>query len=100
MHMAHSRFRATARLASTLFFLAALSIGIAWADTPGKRLASPKGIPESTADIMQRQAASPARRPHPEHELKYPDRGNLPQNPNAPAVASFPPIPSEKAFPL
>jgi uncharacterized repeat protein (TIGR01451 family) len=91
------RIRATARLASILILIVA-TIGVAWADKPGKRLAGTAGIPESTADIMQRQAVSPPRGPRPEHELEYPDRSRLPQNPNALAVSSFPPVEPGKAL--
>ncbi|MBW8878419.1 MAG: DUF11 domain-containing protein [Acidobacteria bacterium] len=80
--------------------LVSVSLGIAWADTPGKRLEGTLGIRESTAAIAERQAAAPPPGPRPEHELAYPDRSALPQNPNAPAVASFPAAaPEKKAAP-
>ena len=59
--------------------------------TPGERLPTGSGIPETTAAIAERQRLAPASGPRPEHEVEYPDRSNLPQNPNAPAIASFPP---------
>jgi uncharacterized repeat protein (TIGR01451 family) len=77
---------------------ASLFSASAWADTPGIRLAATPGIRESTASIMQRQAASPPAKPHPDHELEYPDRRNLPQNPNAPAVSRFPAAEPDKAL--
>jgi len=50
------------------------------------------GVQETTRSIMQRQAlAPPPSGLRPEHELQYPDRSNLPQNPNSPALASYPP---------
>jgi uncharacterized repeat protein (TIGR01451 family) len=58
--------------------------------TPGVRLPSPAAIQERTDALMKRQAETPPHPPHPDHELEYPDRSNLPQNPNSPAVASFP----------
>ncbi|MFL6262258.1 MAG: DUF11 domain-containing protein, partial [Thermoanaerobaculia bacterium] len=82
------------------FALASSSLGSAWGEDniPGKRLAAPAGIQESTADIMERQAVSPPPKPRPEHELEYPDRSGLPQNPNAPAVSRYPAAgPEEKA---
>lgn len=59
-------------------------------DSSGVRLASTSGVRERTSDIMQRQALAPPPGPRPEHELEYPDRDNLPQNPDAPATASTP----------
>ncbi|MFL6235595.1 MAG: hypothetical protein ACJ76N_20835 [Thermoanaerobaculia bacterium] len=83
------------------FALASSSLGsAAWGEDniPGKRLAAPAGIQESTADIMERQAVSPPPKPRPEHELEYPDRSGLPQNPKAPAVSRYPAAgPEEKA---
>jgi hypothetical protein len=58
--------------------------------TPGERLPTGSGISETTAAIAERQRLAPASGPHPDHELEYPDRSNLPQNPDAPAIASFP----------
>jgi len=39
---------------------------------------------------MQRQAIAPPPRPRPDFELEYPDRRNLPQNPDAQAVSQYP----------
>jgi uncharacterized repeat protein (TIGR01451 family) len=82
------------------FTLVSSSLGAAWgAEIPGKRLPAPAGIQESTAAIMERQAAAPPPKPRPEHELEYPDRSNLPQNPLAPAVSQYPAAgPEEKAI--
>ncbi len=98
--MASLRARASIRLVVIILFVL-LATGAAWgADIQGKSLPGAPGIPESTADIMARQAASPPPpEERPEHELEYPDRSNLPQAPNAPAVASFPAVPPEKALP-
>jgi len=87
-----------ARLALFVIFVMLSVSGLAWADTPGLRLAGTPGIRETTADIMQRQAASPPPKPRPEHELEYPDRSNLPQHPNAATLSSFPAISPEKAL--
>ena len=57
---------------------------------PGIRLEGARGVTESTATIMQRQAAAPPARPRPEHELEYPDRSQLPQNLLAAPTARFP----------
>src|SRR4029077_3311695 len=38
----------------------------------------------------QLEAVSPPPGPRPEHELEYPDRSALPQNPKAPATSRFP----------
>jgi len=48
---------------------------------------------------MERQAVAPPPKPRPVHELEYPDLTNLPQNPQAPAVSSYPPAKPEKAVP-
>ncbi len=87
-----------ARLALFVIFVMLSAGGTAWADTPGLRLAASPGIRETTADIMQRQAASPPPKPRPEHEVEYPDRSNLVPNPNAPAVSQFPPPEPGKAL--
>ncbi|HXR63841.1 MAG TPA: hypothetical protein VN720_09915 [Rudaea sp.] len=42
------------------------------------------------SDLSQRQAVAAPRAPRPEHELEYPDRSNLPQNPAAPATSQYP----------
>ncbi|MFY9821833.1 MAG: DUF11 domain-containing protein [Thermoanaerobaculia bacterium] len=95
--MVSSRVLVTARLAFVTVLAFSIA-GIARAEEfAGNRLATSPGIQESTASIMQRQAASPPAKPHPDHELEYPDRSNLPQNPNAPAVSSFPAAEPEKA---
>src|SRR6185295_7713518 len=70
----------------------------AWADTPGQRLPGARGKRETTAAIMERQAEAPPRGPRPEHELEYPDRSGLPQNPNALPVSSFPAAAPGKAI--
>ncbi|HEX4963208.1 MAG TPA: DUF11 domain-containing protein [Thermoanaerobaculia bacterium] len=95
--MANIRVFTVARLASIVTLLFAYG-QVAWADTPGTRVATSPGIRESTADIMQRQAASPPSKPHPDHELEYPDRSNLPQAPGALAVPQFPPVEPGKAL--
>ncbi|HEV7507899.1 MAG TPA: IPTL-CTERM sorting domain-containing protein [Thermoanaerobaculia bacterium] len=95
--MVSPRALTAARLSLFVIF-ASLFSASAWADTPGIRLAATPGIRESTASIMQRQAASPPAKPHPDHELEYPDRRNLPQNPNAPAVSRFPAAEPDKAL--
>jgi hypothetical protein len=59
-------------------------------DSHGVRLATPSSVRERTTDIMQRQALAPPAGPRPEHELEYPERDDLPQNPNAPETASTP----------
>jgi uncharacterized repeat protein (TIGR01451 family) len=58
--------------------------------TPGTRLTVEAGITATTASLMQRQAQTPPHPPHPDHELEYPDRSQLPQNPNGLAVSSYP----------
>ena len=74
------------------FSLLLLSFGAAWGQIPGKRLGGARGKTESTASIMERQAAAPEREgeERPEHELEYPSRVGLPQHPKALAVAQFP----------
>jgi uncharacterized repeat protein (TIGR01451 family) len=92
-----ARIGLTARLALTALLLS-LSIGTALADTPGNRLHGEEGVKESTAAIMARQAIAPPKKEHPDHELEYPDRSALPQNPLAPALSRFPAVPAtEKA---
>ncbi len=56
----------------------------------GERVSVIGGAEERTSQIMQRQAKAPPPRQHPEHELEYPDRRILPDNPDAPASARFP----------
>lgn len=60
------------------------------ADTPGTRLPGARGVRERTTDIMARQALAPSPGSRPEHELDYPSRKGLPQNPEAPALSRFP----------
>ncbi len=88
--MVRSRALTSRSVAAFAVFLQLILAGVARADSAGTRLATAPGVQESTASIMQRQAASPAPRRHPEHELQYPDRSNLPQNPDAPAVSRYP----------
>src|SRR6266545_2280034 len=96
--MKATRSNATVRVLATLSLLFLLSVGGAWGQISGTRLHGSRGVTESTADIMERQEVAPPRRgERPEHELKYPDRSRLPQNPAAPAVASIPAIDLEKA---
>ena len=84
-----ARIGLTARLTLSALLLS-LSIGTALADIPGKRLHGEEGVKESTAAIMARQAIAPPEKEHPDHELEYPDRSRLPQNPLAPALSRFP----------
>jgi len=85
------RARALALSASIVTLVLCSGIArVAGADTPGNRVTASTGIRESTAAIMERQQASPPPRPRPEHELEYPDRSLLPQNPQAPALARVP----------
>ncbi len=94
-----ARIGLTARLALSTLLLS-MSIGTALADTPGKRLHAEEGVKESTAAIMGRQAVAPPKKEHPDHELEYPDRSRLPQNPLAPALSRFPAAPAtERAAP-
>lgn len=57
---------------------------------PGQRVVTVAGVAERNDAIAGRQAAAPPRSPHPEHELEYPDRHNLPDNPAAMPVSRFP----------
>ena len=57
-------------------------------ETAGTRLTSSAGVTVTTFAVMKRQAETPPHPPHPDHELEYPDRSNLPQTPNAQAIAS------------
>jgi len=83
------------------FSLLWIALGVAAAaDTPGHRLPGLIGIRQTPRSIMVRQAASPPRREHPDHELEYPDRSKLPQNPQAPAVSQFPAAEPGKALQL
>lgn len=59
-------------------------------DTPGHRLPGAAGIAERMADIMERQAHAPPSQSYPERELEYPDRRNLPDNPEALPIARYP----------
>ena len=80
----------------TVSLLAAvvLSSGGALAATePGLRVPVAPGIRETTADIMKRQKEAPPKPPRPDHELEYPDRSQLPGNPEATPAAQFPPAP-------
>src|SRR4051794_36243792 len=91
--------RVVLRLVLVLALVSA-SLGTAWGQIAGTRVTTPRGIRESTASIMERQAESPPPKPRPEHELEYPDRSKLPQNPQAPAVSRYPEAgPEEKAVP-
>ena len=74
------------------FLTLALAVPVL-ADEPGTRVAASTGIRETTAQIMARQAVAPKPGPRPEHELEYPDRSALPQNPNALETAAYPPLP-------
>ncbi len=67
-----------------------LASGSAQAQIEGQSVIGSKGIAESTAAIMARQPVGPILRPRPEHELEYPDRALLPQNPAAPGVSRWP----------
>ena len=67
------------------------------AQLPGLRLAGAVGTTETTDQIMQRAAAAREPAPRPSRTLVYPDRSELPQNPDAQAVATFPPIEGGKA---
>jgi hypothetical protein len=87
--------RVTTRLALTIS-LSLIFLGVAAADLPGKRLPGSTGIRQTTRSIMARQAASPPPKEHPDHELEYPNRDKLPQNPLAPAVSRFPAADAEK----
>src|SRR3954470_5725022 len=82
------------------FALVSASLGAAWGQIAGTRLTAPRGIQESTTSIMERQAVAPPPKPRPEHELQYPDRSKLPQNPKALPVSRYPEAgPEEKAVP-
>jgi hypothetical protein len=59
-------------------------------DIPAVLLPATTGLRETSAEIMQRQALAPPPSVRPEHELEYPDRSHLLQNPDAPAVAQYP----------
>jgi len=81
-------------------FLVIVGGTAAWADTPGQRLPGSPGTRETTAEIAERQAASPAKGVRPEHELEYPDRRGLPQHPGARASSRFPEVgPGKEAGP-
>jgi hypothetical protein len=96
MNMAATRSGVAVRLALS-FFVVSACFGIARADELGRRLVGEIGVQESMDEIMARQAVAPPPGPRPEHELEYPDRSRLPQNPNAPAVSSLPAVAPEKA---
>ena len=68
------------------FFL----VSVAHAETEGMSLPGTMGIRERNADIAARQAKAPPVHERPEHELEYPDRSGLPQNPGAPLTSRFP----------
>ncbi len=88
--------RVITRLALTVSLSLSL-LGIAGAaEIPGKRLPASAGIRQTTRSIMARQAVSPPRKEHPDHELEYPNRDKLPQNPLAPAVSRFAATDAEK----
>jgi len=59
-------------------------------DIPGVRMPSPSATQRTTAQLMKLQSETPARAPHPDHELEYPDRSNLPGNPDAIPTSRFP----------
>jgi uncharacterized repeat protein (TIGR01451 family) len=59
-------------------------------DIPGVRMPSPSASQKTTAQLMKLQSETPARAPHPDHELEYPDRNNLPGNPDAIPTSRFP----------
>jgi len=71
-----------------------------------KAAAPVRGVPQlgaaavarTTADIMREEAATPAATGPAElmNEREMPDRGDLPQNPASPAVASIPAMPADK----
>lgn len=88
-------FFATALYFASTPFVAAQGAGGPPADGAGReiagqRIATPPGIPETTDQLMRRQAAAPPAGPRMEHELEYPDRSNLPQAPGAQPVSRFP----------
>jgi uncharacterized repeat protein (TIGR01451 family) len=90
---------AVVRLALSAAIVFALTSRGVWADQPGRKLPGVAGIRESTAAIMARQEVAPPPALRPEHELEYPDRSGLPQNPQAPAAASFPAAPEKASAP-
>lgn len=57
---------------------------------PGTRIDTSPGVQEHMSDLAHREAVALPEPPHPEHELEYPDRSNLPQDPAAQAVSRFP----------
>ena len=67
------------------------------AGSPGIQLPSPAGDQATTAELMEMQAQAPPRRERPDHELEYPDRSGLPQNPNAMPCRASPGALSGKA---
>ena len=73
------------------FALIMVLSGAAWADTPGQRLPGHAGIRASSAELMQRQADAGPAPARPQHELEYPDRSGLPQNPDASPLSQWPP---------
>ncbi len=100
MNTATPRLGMSTRLALGVALVSVFLGTAAWADTPGKRLPGSTGTRETTAEIAERQAASPEKTEHPEHELEYPDRSGLPQNPDAPAISRFPEVePGKEAEP-
>ena len=93
---AHRRF---CRLPLTGIFGIALFLtlftAMAEAQIEGEELPGSEGARETNQQIMERQSPGPTPS-HPDHELEYPDRSHLPQNPNAPSVSRFPPGPDEE----
>ncbi len=69
------------------------------AGTAGERVPGSPGIRETTADIMKRQQEAPPKPPRPDHELEYPDRSQLPSNPQATPSAQFPQPPKAALAP-
>ncbi|MFO1424981.1 MAG: DUF11 domain-containing protein [Candidatus Competibacteraceae bacterium] len=72
-----------------------LFAAMAEAQTTGEELPGSEGMRETTEQIAERQPSGPTP-PHPDHELEYPDRSHLPQNPNAPSVSQYPLRPDEE----
>ncbi|MFO1352217.1 MAG: DUF11 domain-containing protein [Gammaproteobacteria bacterium] len=72
----------------------ALFSASAQAQIDGEKVSGSTGIRETTEEIMERQPPGPPP-PHPDHELEYPDRSRLPQNPDAQDDSQFPPNPED-----
>jgi uncharacterized repeat protein (TIGR01451 family) len=83
------------------FFPLVLAAVVAQAQIPGEPVRGSEGVQQTTAEVMARQPEGPATRERPEHELEYPDRSGLPQNPAALAISSYPagaaPVVTEEA---